>query len=154
MGRLTQVSTIRDKWKMLPFGWKVCPPMFYNLFTQTVNKKLLWGRKFTKRQKNCKKSFIDNFHPARLYASSAHSKIWAYHYDFYQIITANKASTTLSLDLRPPASPQFTGHWNWNALFPHGNHPKITSISHFSFFVFKCEMRTAAMLVPSKTGKN
>ena len=44
------------------------------------------------------------------------------------------ASITLSLDLCPPASPEFTGPWNGNASFPHGNHPKIKSISYFSSF--------------------
>ena len=33
----------------------------------------------------------------------------------HKIIQLDKASTTLSLDLCPPVSPQFTGSWNRNA---------------------------------------
>ena len=54
---------------------------------------------------------------------------------YFQNNTLHKASTTLSLDLCPPASPQFTGAWNGKTSSPHANHPENTSISHFSSFL-------------------
>ena len=45
-----------------------------------------------------------------------------------------QVSTTLSKNLCPPASPQFTGPWNGNASSSHDNHPKITFVTHFSSF--------------------
>ena len=55
-------------------------------------------------------------------------------------------------------SPQFSGPWNCNALSPHNNHPKITTISHFSSILnvtwhlphLNSDFST---LIPSKQGK-
>ena len=47
-----------------------------------------------------------------------------------------QAITTSGLvDLCPPASPELTGQWDENVSSPHGNYPKITSISHFHPFL-------------------
>ena len=65
------------------------------------------------------------------------------HYLLQKSLRTTLVSTTLSLDLCPSASPQFTGPWNGKASSPHGNHPKMTAIPHFSYF-FKCEIKTAS----------
>ena len=55
----------------------------------------------------------------------------------------SRVLASLNFKICPPASPQCTGPWNGNASAPHGNHPKITSISHFSS-IFKCAMTPAS----------
>ena len=64
-------------------------------------------------------------------------------WDNHIYVHLSKASTILSLDLCPLASPNFSRSWNGNASSTHGNHPKSTSISHFSA-IFKCEMKPAS----------
>ena len=67
---------------------------------------------------------------------SSSDHLFRKHHNKHVFTSLFKASKTLSLDLCPPASPQWTRPQN-------GNHLKITSVSHFSPF-FKCEMKPAS----------